>query len=206
MKILGTWSITSFINFCVQLMWAGVLVALCLMPLALIFQFFGLSMVLIPLPVNLEITAEIMKQGQQLAVFPDAMSTTYYPALLEEESLNWAMILLNVFQMMGLGFILYGISQLKDVLRNLIREKPFADNNHSKLRSIAIMIMLMSPLFYAYQWLSYWVFKSYIQTESLQAAYPGFDLSYIIMGLIVLVIAEIFRQATEIHKEQKLTV
>ncbi|HEX6982312.1 MAG TPA: DUF2975 domain-containing protein [Balneolaceae bacterium] len=138
-------------------------------------------------------------------LFIDFVSTSYLPAIFQE-GLNWPVSIITLAQMAGLGFILYGLSQLKKVLRNLWREKPFADENHSHLKVIAVMIMLISPLLYGYHWLSYWYFETYVDAQSLEAAYPNFDISYLIMGLIVLVIAEIFRQATEIHKEQKLTV
>lgn len=206
MKILGRWSVVSFINFWVQLIWALVFVLLCLLPLTLFLEFFGLSIILIELPINLKTVGETFISGNSFAIFTHSLEATYYPAPVEYDGINWPIVLINLAQMAGLGFTLYGLSQLKDVLRNLLREKPFAGENHSKLQIIAVIIMLISPLLYGYRWLSYWYFESFIDVRSLKAAYPDFDFSYLIMGLIVLVVAEIFRQATEINEEQKLTV
>ena len=210
MNILGKWSVTSFINFVVQLAWAGVVVILCLHILLIVFQFFGLSIVLIDLPIH--ISAEVlpeklsMKTQQSLVIFTDTLRASYHPALFENGG-RWAIAAITLIQAAGLGILLYGLSQLKAILRNLLIEKPFAAENEKRLRIIAILAMLITPLMYGYEWLSHWFFTSYVDVpQNLQALSPTFDISYIVIGLVILVLAEIFRQATQIHEEQKLTV
>jgi hypothetical protein len=210
MNILGRWSVTSFINFVVQLAWAGVLVILGLHILVMVLQFFGLSFVLIDLPI--QISAEVlpeklsMKTSESLIIFADSMQTSYHPALFENGG-RWAIAVITLIQAAGLGILLYGLSQLKAILRNLMIEKPFASDNEKRLRIIAILVMLITPLLYGYQWLSHWFFTSYVDVpQNLQTLSPTFDVSYVVIGLVILILAEIFRQATQIHQGQKLTV
>ncbi len=210
MNILGKWSVTSFINFMVQLAWAGVVVILCLHILLIVFQFFGLSIVLIDLPIQIspEVLPEklSMKTRDSLIIFTDSMQASYHPALFENGS-RWAIAIITLIQATGLGIIVYGLSQLKAILRNLMIENPFASDNEKRLRIIAILVMLITPFLYGYEWLSYWFFTSYVDVpQNLQTISPTFDIIYVVIGLVILVLAEIFRQATQIHEEQKLTV
>lgn len=210
MNILGRWSITSFINFIVQLAWAGVLVLLFMQILFVGFQFWGLSFSPISLPISF--STDLLPQNlslgseESMIIFLESLQTSYQPALFTD-GLRWDFIIIRIAQIIAFGIILYGLSQLKAVMRNLMREKPFASENGSRLRIIAILIMLATPFLYGYHWLSYQFFIANVDTpQHLQAVAPRFDISYIVMGLILLILSEIFRQATEIHQEQKLTV
>jgi hypothetical protein len=210
MNIIGKWSVTSFINFVVQLAWAGVMVILCLHILLIAFQFFGLSILLIDLPI--QISADVlseklsMKTKESLIIFTDSMRASYHPALFENGG-RWAIAIITLIQAAGLGILLYGLSNLKAILQDLMIEKPFASENEKRLRIIAILVMLITPLLYGYEWLSHWFFTSYVDVpQNLQTLPPTFDISYVVIGLVILLLAEIFRQATQIHEEQKLTV
>lgn len=210
MRILGRWSVSSFINFIVQLAWAGVLVILCLQTLFIAFQFWGFSFSPIDLPIyfSADLLPKDLTVGSEesFILFSESLQTTYHPALFAD-GFQWDFIVIRIAQVGGLGIILYGLSQLKGIMRNLMREKPFVVENEKRLRIIAILIMLITPFLYGYQWLSYWFFTSHVDTpQNLQAVAPTFDIIYIILGLIILILAEIFRQATRIHEEQKLTV
>ena len=206
MNILGRWSVVSFINFLVQLAWALGLVALCLIPLTLILGFFGSSFVLIELPINLDIATDAVTSGPEWVILTESVGASYFPLPEEKEGINWPIITINIVQMAGLVIILYSLSQLKQILRNLMNERPFTSENHSNLQVIAIIVMLISPFLYGYHWLSYWYFESFYPGQTFEAAPPTFEISYIIWGLVILVLAEIFRQATYIHEEQQLTV
>jgi hypothetical protein len=210
MNIFGRWSVTSFINFIVQLAWAGVVVLLGLQVIFIALQFWGLSFSPIGLPINLEETMlprNLSLNGtESIVTFIEPLRTSYHPALLTD-GFQWDFIAIRVTQIAGLGIILYGLSQLKGILRNLVREKPFAADNERRLKTIAILVMLATPFLYGYQWLSFWFFTSHINTpQNIQAVAPTFDIIYIILGLVILILAEIFRQATQIHEEQKLTI
>ncbi len=210
MKIFGRWSVTSFINFIVQLAWAGVVVFLGLQVVFVALQFWGFSFSPIGLPISFEekLLPRDLSLGasESLITFIEPLRTSYHPALIAD-GFQWNFMSIRVTQIAGLGLLLYGLSQLKVILRNLMAEKPFAETNAVRLRIIAILVMLATPFLYGYQWLSYWFFTSNIDTpQNLQAVAPTFDIIYIILGLIILVLAEIFRQASEIYEEQKLTV
>ncbi len=209
MKILGRWSVTSFINFIVQLAWAGVLVILCLQTLFIAFQFWGFSFSPIDLPIYFspDLLPKDLSIGdsESMILFTQPLQTSYHPALFAD-GFQWDFIVIRIIQVGGLGVLLYGLSQLKGIMHNLMRENPFVAENENRLRIIAILVMLATPFLYGYQWLSYYFFTTHVDTQNLQAVTPTFDIIYIILGLVILILAEIFSQATKIHEEQKLTV
>ncbi|MFC1508477.1 DUF2975 domain-containing protein [Candidatus Omnitrophota bacterium] len=99
-------------------------------------------------------------------------------------------------------FIFY---QLRKIIRNLTFLHPFEKENISRVRFIGFSIMIVgifsimkNYLFYSYQSITHHYYN------------PGrmiFDLApSLFIGIIVLVVAEVFRRGAEMYDDQKLIV
>lgn len=106
-----------------------------------------------------------------------------------------------------LAFALYIVGQLRAVLRSLIHGNPFVPDNARRLRRVALAVLIGE-----------FVRAAIVYAENLYAAthvtaagvmfdtWPRLDVGTLGHGLIILVIAEVFRVGTRLDEEQALTI
>lgn len=105
----------------------------------------------------------------------------------------------------------YGLIKLNKFLKNVYEDKPFIQENGKHLKTIGILVMVLSTLVYLTKYISEHFYRlpvseNYISLrifEILINALLNFNL---VIGLVVFVIGEVIVRAAEIKEEQDLTV
>jgi Protein of unknown function (DUF2975) len=106
-----------------------------------------------------------------------------------------------------LALALWVIGQLRSFFRTLRDRKPFVPENARRLRRIAWAIILgeiARAIIMFFE--GYYVMTHFTVPGLAFDARPDLNVSVIIDGLIILVIAEVFREGTRLDEEQSLTV
>ncbi len=106
-----------------------------------------------------------------------------------------------------LGLVLWAIDQLRAVFRSLREGQPFVTANAMRIRRIGWAVILgeLARAAFAY-WGSSYAAMRFVAEGIRFEARSDFDFLPIVYGLIILVIAEVFRVGTRLDEEQSLTV
>jgi|SRR5688572_382387 hypothetical protein len=114
-------------------------------------------------------------------------------------------VLLGVTVM--LGIVLWGLGQLKDVFRTLRDGQPFVAANATRIRSVALSVIFGELARTALMFAANVYAVTHFSAIGLQfEAEPDLNLFAIIHGLIIMVIAEVFRAGTQLDEDQSLTI
>ena len=106
---------------------------------------------------------------------------------------------------MGVG--LWLITELQRILRTVRDGKPFAPSNARRVRRIAWVLIAGEFVRAAIVYLENSYAATHFTSEGFRfIARPDFSVGAIIEGLIILVIAEVFRAGTRLDEDQSLTV
>jgi hypothetical protein len=126
--------------------------------------------------------------------------------LVRSKSVAAWMLALGVIELILLA-ALYAACQLRAVFRSVTRGRPFAPENASRVRRVGFVVLgwnVLAPL------LKYFVgmaLISDIRVHGLVLRPPiDFNPESLFLGLATIVLAEIFRQASLLEREQSLTV
>jgi hypothetical protein len=113
-----------------------------------------------------------------------------------------AMLLVFLF-----GLALWVLGQLRGVFRTLREGHPFVPANATRLRWIAYAVIFGEIARSAIVFFENYYAMTHFTAEGLRFdARPDLNGFAIILGLIILVIAEVFREGTRLDQEQSLTV
>ena len=106
---------------------------------------------------------------------------------------------------MGVG--LWLITELQRILRTVRDGKPFAPSNATRVRRIAWVLIAGEFVRAAIVYLENSYAASHFTAEGFRfTASPDLSVGAIVEGLIILVIAEVFRAGTRLDEDQSLTV
>jgi hypothetical protein len=106
-----------------------------------------------------------------------------------------------------LGAALAIIYQLRQVFRTLVAGTPFVRANAVRIRFIGLVIVAMEVArFFILLGQSLFLKANFAFAGLSLSTIPRPNLGAILIGIVVLVIAEVFRQGTELREEQELTV
>ncbi|HHT25861.1 MAG TPA: DUF2975 domain-containing protein [Firmicutes bacterium] len=117
---------------------------------------------------------------------------------------------LRFFGWVGLPLLamsLYVIHQLKAVLGALCRNNPFAAENAEHMRNIGVAIIAWT----VYQSIAYLIVGWYIARQiqiagmTINPAFT-FDATLLFVGLVVLVLAQVFKVGIQLREDQELTI
>ncbi|MDZ7658951.1 DUF2975 domain-containing protein [Fodinibius sp.] len=117
------------------------------------------------------------------------------------------------FICIALGLFIYGLYQLRILLKQTVDGSIFTAANIRRIKTIAILLIIVEPL----QWLvRYFIRNSLADKAHLLASQQadisinipmvGEDWMFIIMGLLVFTLAAVFEKGNEMYQELKLTV
>jgi hypothetical protein len=96
---------------------------------------------------------------------------------------------------------------LRKLFQSLARDNPFVSENARRLRQIAILIILTSPLSFAQDAFENWYLQqNFLLEGSAIRSHLVIDVKTVLAGLILLIISEIFRMGSQLKAEQDLTV
>jgi hypothetical protein len=109
---------------------------------------------------------------------------------------------------LGLGALgLWALFQLRAVLRTMRDGQPFAPANATRIRWIALACIAVELTRFAVALFDNYYAKTYFVADGLQfRIWPDLNVGAIVNGLIILVIAEVFRVGSRLDEEQSLTV
>lgn len=106
-----------------------------------------------------------------------------------------------------LAFVMWVLDQVRGVFRTLRQGQPFASANAVRIRRIAVAVILgefarAGVVFFE----NYYAMKHFAAEGLKFDAWPDFNILSVFYGLIILVIAEVFRAGTRLDEDQSLTV
>lgn len=106
-----------------------------------------------------------------------------------------------------LAFVIFVLGQLRAVLRTLIHANPFVPANATRIRSLGLAVIAGEFMGSAIVFAENYYAKTHVVVPGLTFdAWPQLSLMTIGYGLIILVIAEVFRAGTRLDEEQSLTI
>lgn len=120
---------------------------------------------------------------------------------------NWKTIgtMLVIF-LIFFSLILLVTFQLKKIFASFSRNEPFMESNILRIRNIGLAVLSYPLLRFLFDAGLYRYLRArFTWTADLRLTY-SFDFSTLLAGLILIVIAEIFRLGSELDNEQKLTI
>lgn len=203
-------SVISFINFWVQLAWAGYLVFGVIILAQVTLQVFGVWPFSPPIQLSTSLQTGLLSSNPDLGLHSAKLALTGLKANLIPGLVTYsatpAYFALVIARLTVIVLLLYGLGRLKILLKNLKNEEPFSLENVTQLRLIAYLVLLITPLQLAYQAISYWYLSTFKElTSAIEWSWQA-DYKYLLIGLGIYVISEVFKQGHQIYEEQKLTV
>jgi hypothetical protein len=106
-----------------------------------------------------------------------------------------------------LALAMWVLGQLRAVFRTLRDGQPFVPANTTRIRRIAWAVIIGEIARSAVVFFENYYVMTHFQADGLRfSAHSEFNVFAIINGLIILVIAEVFRAGTRLDEEQSLTV
>lgn len=210
MKVMGARSLSSVVTALIEIGWYGSLallvLAVCLLALA--------PWVKPPdLEVGLAVPAAFSVDARPQAVMPapaagenihldDARGSVRFsprsPAVVAASALMVIAIL---------ALVAWGLGQLRAVFRTLRAGQPFVAANAARIRRIGYAVILGEVVRALLTYAGTRYAAAHFSLEGVRfEARPDLNVAAIVGGLIILVIAEVFREGTRLDEEQSLTV
>lgn len=208
MKALGERSIASFIRFVLDAAWWLVVVSLALLTGLLVFSF-GVNLEGNNLTMNLPVAMELSDpvHGSSASIQTDARIEKLR-GNLRFPVRNGAFFSGSMFLIvLLLGSLLWVLTQLRHIFRSLSRGLLFIPENARRIRWVGFTVIFgeLARAALVYFW-SYYTSLHFTANGLRFVASTDLNGITIIGGLAILVIAEVFREATRLHEDQSLTI
>ncbi|GAA4303109.1 DUF2975 domain-containing protein [Compostibacter hankyongensis] len=117
---------------------------------------------------------------------------------------------LELFTMLGIALVfgtsLFVTLQLKRILSSFVRDKPFLSQNAGRIKAIGIALLLYSVVSAFFGWFYVHFLNTRFAAELNVHFTLHWDFVFLLMGLLVLVIGEIFRIGAQLQEEKALTI
>jgi hypothetical protein len=218
MKAIGRRSIASLLTWLLSVAWGVVALGLVLTILLLVlspstdhpmevdasWMVVGSTMT-IPVALSVDARAHHVAApalGIAEAQLGDVRGSLSFPTTRGAFFVGNALLLLVVF-----GLTLWVIGLLRAVLRTLRDGQPFVAANATRIRWIACGVIAGELVRASIVYFHGFYAMTHFAADGLRfEARPDLDVFAIVLGLIILVIAEVFRAGTRLDEEQSLTV
>ncbi len=225
MKVTGRWSVSSYLMIVLNAVWYAVAIVLAatlvVVTLSLFVDIPGLEVTTVPpsfgvndahagwtmrIPVSLAMDqtrgATAPTLGIERAEIQDLRGSLQFPAR------RGPFFLVNcILLIFALALMLWVTGRLYAVLRNVRDGRPFAAANAARIRSIAWAVIGGEMARAAVVFFENTYAMRHFSAEGLHfTAQADLSVAAILEGLIILVIAEVFRTGTRLDEEQSLTV
>jgi hypothetical protein len=118
----------------------------------------------------------------------------------------WLIRVISIYIMYALTF--YILYLLRKFFQTLKEDNPFTRKNGTRLRAMGITVIIASVFWTKiYSLLLTLMVKGKISIEGIKIrSNSHFDFQVILLGLIIIVISEVFRLGSEMKEEQELTI
>ena len=207
MNALGKWSIASLLMHLLTAVW-------CVLALVLVISvglmaaspFIDLSGAELGIPVSFRIDAShpvaAPSLGIEAAQLRDARGTLIVSPRDGTDVVGPMLVVVGM-----LAFGLWVVGELRAVFRTLSDGRPFAAANAARIRRVAWAVMLCEPVRALVFYSAGSMAAAHFTSPGLRfEASPDFEVLAIVNGLILLVVAEVFRAGTRLDEDQSLTV
>jgi Protein of unknown function (DUF2975) len=201
-------SLPAFLLTLITVAWYVVALALALAAcLAIATPFIHLGNAELGLPVAFSIDAPALKVaapslGLDGAVIDEAHGVLRFP-VPSARALLGPFVMLIVMLAAGL----WALSELRAVFRTLRDDRPFVPANAARLRRLAFVVIGAELMRVALTALTVRYATSAAAPDGLRiTARPDVNVLALLLGLIILAIAEVFRAGTRLDEEQSLTI
>ena len=207
MKILGRTSISSVLKFTLDVTWYATIVLAVLVAIDVLGGVVGASAGRLDLEVWFQLdpgTYLVASEayGVEQAFITDAVGKLVFGSTDVSLLLVYFGLLIVWF-----GTALAIIYELRQVFRTLVAGEPFIRANAARIHFIGLAIILMEIAKVVILTLFSVFVRDNFSVEGFTLGIaPRPDLGVILVGLVVLVIAAVFRQGTELREESELTV
>lgn len=100
------------------------------------------------------------------------------------------------------------VRQLRGICANLRAGVPFAPDNAGRIRAMGLLVIISTIVKSMLFTVIGMLLKDYVLVKGveLKARLGSLDLTGILLGLLILVLAEVFRYGAELQEERNLTV
>lgn len=209
MRLTGRWSVSSFLTLLLNVArYAIALVIVITSALTAISFFVDLKGAEIDLPVSFHV------DGRALQVTAPSLGIEATQIEHARGSLTFrppSGIFLVPVTLLGvttiLAIILWGLGQLQAVLRTLRDGHPFVPENAMRIRSLAFIVIFGELARTALMFAANYYAITHFSASGLRFnAELDLNVFALIHGLIILVIAEVFRAGTRLDEDQSLTI
>ena len=167
--------------------------------------------------VNLEIPYKLDKTGRQPEIQPLEATLGGMALGMEvsrELTVNltkwWFLLLIVIFTSVLVGVFLFILFQLRHLLASLTEGNPFIIKNAKRLRIIGLVIIIGELFFNLTRICTAVIIDASARIEGAKLVWSelisGFSLPTLFLGIVILIIAEIFRLGVYMREEQELTI
>jgi hypothetical protein len=121
---------------------------------------------------------------------------------------NWRLqFLTNVSLLIGALVALYGVLLVRNPLRDVGAGQPFGPTNARRLRILGVLFLVVGVLRPAVEYaLGSLVLSRIVSVEPVLSPPLAFQRDAIVAGLLLLVLAQVWRHGSELEEDQSLTV
>ena len=208
MKAIGKRSVASVLKLMINAAWYLQFAVFCGVLGLLVYVFTQKEFVGSDVPVQIQ---DYPKITGIASTSPDVQDTYLTPnagMLHVEQRVDWQLIVVTLAGFGGFAALCLTITyQLRRIFATLTMPQPFDRRNANRLRRIAFLVMLFAPLE-----AGNFLFKQMVVNQSFSrekvkfVLQPEINFQVIILGAVLLVIAEVFRIGTQLREENELTV
>lgn len=208
MEGMGKRSISSLLTILFRAGWyvvAGVLALL--LCLAVVSPFIDLRGATVDIPVSFSVNAGILQVRASSTGLENAPIQNAHGSLRIPNPAGASLAAPAIIAVAMLGVVLYVLGQLHAVFLTLRAGKPFVPINAVRIRRIGYALIAGEVARSAAVFVANRYAMTHFSADGLRFEAP-FDLSVlaIVQGLIILVIAEVFRTGTRLDEDQSLTI
>lgn len=213
MKAIGRRSVSSVLAIVIDIGWCGTLIAmamfLCLALLPLVWDVRSGTNVSMDIPASFSLDLhDVSIAAPSLGVAHASVEQARGEGLLTfppPSGVFLAAVALSVVVVLAWGAWI--LAQLRAVFRTLRDGHPFVAANATRIRRIGYAIFAGEILRIAFELAgNAYISRHFVADRLRFDAWPHPDVSAVIAGLIILVIAEVFRAGARLEEEQSLTV
>jgi hypothetical protein len=210
MKAMGRGSVSSFLTVLLDVGWYGVVLVIALMACLVAVSLFGdVRGGEMDIPASFSVDTRTLRvTAPSLGINDVQIQDVRGRGLLKFRPPSGAFLAqAALVPILLLAFMLWVLGQLRAVFRTLRDGQPFVPANATRIRRIAYAVILGEIARSAMGFLGNYYVMTHFSAEGLRFdVRPDLNVLAIVHGLIILVIAEVFRAGTRLDEEQSLTV
>lgn len=208
-RLLGRKSVSSFLRVLVEIAWYGLILAAIILLAAGVLTVLdvsppGMRLSLWTVPFEIDPSVYQIRAGE-LGGAGQIVDAT--GELVLRDPARWLTLTVVLGALVGVGFGLVAIDQLRRIFRTLIAGEPFVVENVGRIRVIAGIIIGLEIFEAAVRFVSSLFLRSQLVSDGITfRSDVNLQMGAIFAGLVLLVLAEIFRIGAELREDQALTV